>query len=339
VLIVHAGALWQTGAPEEGERLLRAALSLVGGGSERASAAALLALGWLEMDRARFALAAAAFAEARARAVDDSQRGEALLGESHALRSDFASQAELARRSIACFQRAGMPVSAARAQCRLGIALRVWGKNDGARAAFEAAIDTLQRVGTPSCGPRIDLCRKLLALMDGDLQTQIDLSRRVVERQRASGVSTGLSRSLSVLGNLLAQAGRTEEAHEALNEAGTLAAEAGQAQTEAVIAKCVGELLASEGQLEAAEAELRRSCTLLEDVERGVHLIDALCALAVVQHRRGRTADSERALARAAALAESLELRPESVFAQAIERAILALQAPAGGRSTIKTNV
>jgi predicted ATPase len=331
-LILQGRCLKSAGELEEGERVLRSALPLVRQ-DPRQTAEALVLLGWVQVLRGDLAEAARSFGEAHLFVRGPDQHGDLLMGEFRLAREvgDFPQAASLIQECHACYLRARMPLKAALASLELGILCMNWGEHGSARSAFEAALELCRRAGSVRHIIKIEGCLAELAQLDGDVAAYAATARRMVELQRASGAQVDLTRWLSNLGYALLLLGQLEGAREVLVEANLLAQEAGLTKLAGNAANHMGQLLAAEGQLSSAETELVRACALLDACGEQFHVMDALCSLAVVRHRLGRTAEGEKALARAAELADSLGVRPESVPARSIERTILALRAPPHG--------
>lgn len=317
----------------EAEKRFRQALAIYREIGKAESIASVLGnLGKLSMMRLEVAAAAVQLREAEALAeelgIEDLLATVRFnLGYVDLLRAQPTSAAELLAGATALFRKLGNRRMAAAGLNGQGAALMMAGDLDAARACIESGLDLRLEMGKEAGGPggrqaESQMALARLLLVAGDLEA-------AEARAREALASAPMMQSYTVLGEVLLEQGRAEEALEAAEQAEERLAENHFFSDSTIrLISLAARARAATGDPETARASLTEALAKVERLGLPLLSMEVRLALAEVEMRSGDQAAGEARLAEIATEARRRGVRLVAGRARTLPARLLPRPAP-----------
>lgn len=244
--------------------------------------------------------------------ADERDEPAALLiaASAHGALSDYAAQAETARRAEDRALALGLDAFAAEAALHRAQAAQELGDLGAASAACREAEAHLGSVTQPQLRAEASQQLGWVLHRGGELAAAERLMRRTIADFEAIGNPGSAALVRNDLSLVLADLGRLEEARGAGERALSAVRTAEDAQALRSVLSNLGGILVSLGELDAGEARLTEALELARGTGSREGVAAALNNLADAQIRRGRLLEARTNLERALPIAEEMNARP-----------------------------
>jgi tetratricopeptide (TPR) repeat protein len=191
------------------------------------------------------------------------------------------------------------------------IAFGVLADSDRAERDWLSALDLATRLEEPADAAWLERWLACVSWDRGDLERALVLHERSLEHRRASGNRLGEADSLHLIGDVLRDLGRFDEAERALLAAGAIVRELGGTGMDLARNTCsLADLELARGNLDAALSLYLESLDLLAGVPgMSLGVAGTLAGIASVLAESGRDDDAARLWGAVCAAEETLEFR------------------------------